>query len=205
LSDIILPNTHKLWEKGVSLDLYSRDYDYYAEKQNFTKLGKSVHDYKYKTYFKGIEKQELLDQLTDVIINFLKLNNENQERTFNSCIAVPSNRKEGNSLPNDLALNLSKRINWLQDQSSILFKNRELPIMKNISDPAERIKILKGAYSVNESISIDEVKGFLVIDDIYHSGATVREVCRTLKKSIPSVPRYVLTVTHLKAVWTERR
>lgn len=196
-----MPNDHKLWVKGFSLSVYSKSYDFYARKQDFTDIGRTIHEYKYYKNLDGARKIDAVAFCERKMIDFFDLNVVGSEIFFDSCIAVPSNNSAGISLPSAVVKNLARRFSWLQNASELLAKTREVPVIKEISDPRVRIDALKGAYSVALSPSIFNSKGILIVDDIYDSGATVREVARTLKKVYPNVPRYVFTFAHLKSLW----
>jgi predicted amidophosphoribosyltransferase len=103
----------------------------------------------------------------------------------------------------DLAHQLSIKFEWLNDDSNFLTKTRELDSIKQIGGEKQRAEYLKGAYSTKESSEPAEIYGFLVIDDVFETGSTLREICRTLEGSFPGIPRYVLTVTQKKptVIW----
>ncbi len=202
---IILPNTRKLWERGYSVSLYSRSYDSISGQQDFTDLGRLVYEYK---YFRGLSesrRNEIVAICAEQIAKTLKLDNESKEFDFNSCVGVLPNGKSGHSLPQDLAIYLSQKYAWLRNDSKCLTKTKDLPQMKNISNYGLRSETLSHAYGVDESFDLSEVEGFLIIDDIYESGSTLRELCRTLKRSKPDIPIFVITLTHLRSVWSEQR
>ena len=196
-----MPNDHKLWVKGFSLSVYSKSYDFYARKQDFTDIGRTIHEYKYYKNLDGARRIDAVAFCERKMIDFFDLNVVGSEIFFDSCIAVPSNNTAGISLPNEVGKNLARRFAWLQNCSELLVKNRELPVIKDIGESRSRIEALRGAYSVSLSPLISNSKGILIIDDIYDSGATVREVARTLKKIYPDIPRYVFTFAHLKSLW----
>jgi hypothetical protein len=194
-----------LWEKGVSLSLYSRSYNPITQKQDFTDLGQAVHEYKYYKDLPLPRRQELVRVCSGAITRTLKLEDEIERPNFNSCIGVMPNRNSGHSLPKDLALQLSIKFDWLRDDSNCLSKVKELPVMKSLTDYSLRKEALKGAYEVTPDYDFGGIRGFLIIDDVFESGSTLREICRTLNRVVPEIPRYVLTLTHLKEVWSAPR
>ena len=204
MSHIILPNTNKLWKLGISLSLYSRDYDWYSHEQEFTNLGRAVYEYKYFKNITDERRSGLVELCVDEAVSVLNITSDQQSVDFDACIAVPSNREIGHSLPEDLAEELCQRFSWIKDYSASLFKNRPISTLKNLTESARQIE-LKGAYSITNSNSFSGTRGFLIIDDIYGTGSTMREVCRTLKKAYPDIPRYVLTICHLRSVWSQQR
>jgi len=202
---IILPNIRKLWVRGYSLSLYSRSYDSVSGKQDYTELGKLVYEYK---WFKGLSESRrnaIVAFCADEISKTLKLDSETKEFNFNSCIGVIPNGTSGHSLPQDLAAYLSQKYAWLRNDSKCMFKTRDLPQMKNLADYDLRKESLSNAYVVDSNYDLSEVYGVLIIDDIYESGSTLREFCRTLKRSNPEIPKFVISLTHLRSVWSEPR
>jgi hypoxanthine phosphoribosyltransferase len=202
---IILPNSRKLWERGYSLSLYSRSYDSITRKQDYTELGKLVYEYK---WFKGLSESRrnaIVAFCADEISRTLKLDSETKEFNFNSCIGVIPNGTSGHSLPQDLAAYLSQKYAWLRNDSKCMFKTRDLPEMKNLADYDFRKESLRNAYVVDGNYDLSNVSGVLIIDDVYETGSTLREFCRTLKRSNPEIPKFVITLTHLRSVWSEQR
>ena len=201
---IILPNTRKLWVKGYSLSLYSRSYDSVSG-QDYSEIGKIVYEYKWFKQLPPSRRNELVHFCGNAISATLKLEEEVKEFRFNSCIGVIPNGESGHSLPQDLALMLSSKYSWMRDDSNCLKKVKQVPQIKGLKDYQLRKDTLKDAYVVIPDYDFSGVEGFLILDDVYESGATLREFCRTLDRAVPEIPRYVLTLTHLKSVWSEPR
>ena len=68
--------------------------------------------------------------------------------------------------------------------------------LKSIETQAAKEKILRGVFQVNPDMEPERVgKNVLLFDDLYQTGATLREITKTLnnEKYLNSV--YVLTVT----------
>jgi predicted amidophosphoribosyltransferase len=202
---IILPNTRELWERGYSLSLYSRSYDSISGQQDFTELGKLVYEYKYFKRLDDARRQEIVALCAEKISRTLKLEEESKEFDFNCCIGVIPNGTSGHSLPQDLAAFLSNKYAWLRNVSDCMSKVKDLPQMKSLPDYNERKETISEAYVVDTNYDLSGATGLLIIDDIYESGSTLREFCRTLKRSVPDIPRFVISLTHLRAVWSEPR
>ncbi len=204
MSFIILPNVNKLWEKGISLSLYSRSWDPISQEQDFTELGKLVREFKYSKFLKPERGLEITKIFANEVQRVLKLSEKQDAHEFNSLIAIPSNRVNANSLPTAVSHELSSRFPWLKNDSKYLVKNHTIDVVKNL--PVEqRAEKLRGAYATKPDYNLQHVTGFLVVDDVYQSGATLKEVCRTLKRINPQIPRYVLTMTHLRSTWDQDR
>jgi hypothetical protein len=202
---IILPNSRKLWERGYSLSLYSSAFDSETNKQDYSDIGRLVYEYKWFKQLPNERRQEIVKLCAGEIVRTLKLDEDIREFQFNSCIAALPNGTSGHCLPQDLAAEISIAYEWIQNDSQCLRKVKELPQIKNLKDYESRKDTLKDAYEIVANYDFSGVEGFLIIDDVYESGSTLREICRTLNREVPEIPRYVLTLTHLKSVWSESR
>jgi predicted amidophosphoribosyltransferase len=200
MSYIELPNDSQLWVKGIALDWYTTGYD--KEKLEYIKsdLGQSVREYKYFSQLNQKRREAIVRKCSDSISKVLRLEEELEKPNFNACIGVAPNRKTGHSLPLDLALQLSIRFDWLKDESNCLVKTRDMDTIKKLKGEKLRAGALQGGYKVNESFDYSGIRGFLIIDDVFETGATLKEVCRTLQSRFPAIPRYVLTITQVKPV-----
>jgi competence protein ComFC len=80
---------------------------------------------------------------------------------------------------------------------SAIRKVKEIPELKNVYDPKERKRLLKGAFEANaEAISGQRI---LLVDDLYRSGATMNAVTELLLASGASeVYAFALTQTRTK-------
>jgi hypothetical protein len=70
---IILPNINKLWEKGISLSVYSRSWDPISQEQDFTELGKLVREFKYSKFLKPERGLEITKIFANEVQRVLKL------------------------------------------------------------------------------------------------------------------------------------
>ena len=138
IADIILPNDHKLWVKGVSLGVYSRSYDFHTRTQDFTDIGRAIYEYKYFRNLPLNRKNEAISFFENKMINFYKLDEDVNSSLFDTCIAVPSNNVAGVSLPLEVIKKLKLRFDWLQNCSELLHKTREIPVIKDLNDSNER-------------------------------------------------------------------
>ncbi len=204
MADIILPNIHKLWVRGVSMSIYSTNYDWDTGEKDFTTLGQYVYEYKYYRNLSSQRRDEIVGKCSVELSNFLKLSSDSPDLQFNSCIGVPPNREGHSSLPLEVAEKLSANFQWLRNDSRCVSKSRKLPIMKETA-PKLRPEALRAGYDLDPNYDFKGIYGFLIVDDIYESGATLREICRTLKRAQPEIPRYVATFTHLSSVWSQHR
>ncbi len=200
MSYLELPNEAKLWERGIALDWYTQGFDKEINKYIKTELGQAVREYKYYSQLKQVRRDSIVNKCVDAVTKVLGLEKTEEKLTFNSCIGVAPNRKTGFSLPLDLARQLSIKFEWLNDGSDSIVKTKELESVRTVSGEILRAEILKDGYAVRESAKGVGIRGFLIVDDVYETGATLKEICRTLERAFPDIPRYVLVVTQKKPV-----
>ena len=117
------------------------------------------------------------------VINFLK--------NVDMAVFVPLHEKR----LKERGYNQTKLIfgEWLASMNvppkDILIRTKITPHLFNLS-PKERTEILKGAFTTVEGADVAD-KNILIVDDIYTTGATVRECAAALKK-IDAAKIYVL-------------
>lgn len=196
-----IEDSNNLWNIAIALDWYS-NWEKLKFKPIKTPLGQVVHEYKYYRNLTAERREEIVRFCVDSIIRVLRLQEDVEKPTFNCCIAVMSNSESIHSLPKDIALQLSYRFDWLRDESRCLIKTRKIDAMKNISRE-KRPGHISGVYQVDSSYSMAAPRGFLIIDDVYETGSTLREICTVLQRAYPEIPRYVLSITRrrIPLVW----
>ena len=185
----------KYWLEGYALAMYSSSYDF-IEGQSFTELGEAVHKFKYWK----LPPQDR-DRIQDLCVRSMQkalLDKFGTNLPFNFIVAVPANRKEGHSIPPLMSKDLAGRsAGQFTDATKSLVKLKELPSMKNLSTE-EKAVALSDAYLFKDNLP-QPLKGILIIDDIFHTGTTLRFVARSIGLTYPEVPKYVMTLTALKS------
>lgn len=186
-----LPNRGYEWDEGFSLGPYSS-----GPAHERTWEGDHVHRYKYRT-LKNAEREQIVDELSNRLLRVL-WSVFRDKHPFAVCLAVPGNRG-GPSLPHEVCRTLSARYDWLTDCSSAIVKTRELGTVKPVSK-RERSKYLSGAWQIDtQRLPLALAReGILVVDDVYDTGATMREMSRTLRRAFRREPRqYMVAITHV--------
>jgi len=98
-------------------------------------------------------------------------------------VPVPLHKKRKNWRGFNQAEILAKTLSRKFDvgYSAILFRNRETKTQVGLSRE-ERKKNIKGAFSLSQGANVNG-RDFLLVDDVYTSGATIREAAKVLKSS----------------------
>ena len=186
-----------VWKSAGALSLYS-----YRRKPfvQYSDLGRSINRYKYHYDELSHEKKLEIENYCFKQIRDCLQKKFTGIPPFNFLVPVPPNSDNRISLPNRIAEIFIKNYpNYFIDCSPFLKKTRELESIKKIpGESIEERKIhSKNAYQLEE-ITRNDIRGFLVIDDVYQTGTTVREIAALLNRHYPEVPRYLITLTALK-------
>jgi len=180
-----------IWRLGWALDLHTKSSNYISPKEfdtEYTEIGKMLYMLKYQN-----DKSQI-QPLADKLYEFIK--DRRATSLISSIIPVPPSDEDRKFQPvTELADALGKKLG-IKVLSDCIQKIKPTETLKSIEDPAERQKILLGAFRVNPEVEPDWVgNNILLFDDLYRSGSTLKEITKTLnnEKHIKSV--YVLTVT----------
>jgi hypothetical protein len=201
-----LPNKEHLWTWGMSLGLYSKPFWATGGTHENTTYGEMINLFKYHENIAQAERTRISKEFAREVFAFLA--NELRQNfptssklPFNVCVGSPENRGTGRSLPRDICRILANDHKWLNDGFEGIIKTRAGEVIKEVPY-SERSTKVNGLYSVDKNKMPAPKFGFLIIDDVFETGSTVGELCKTLEKEYPGVPRYIIALTHLHA--TER-
>jgi len=147
---------------------------------------KLIHALKYQRV------REIANTLSKILIEFLDKNgfNESIEKYRQHLVIVPvplynfRERERGFNQASEIGKQISRyyKIPFAQ---RALTKHKNTEPQADIENKEDRAKNISGAFSINWSGSDpDQLKNKIVIliDDVYTSGATMRECARTLRK-----------------------
>ena len=188
-----LPNRGYEWETGISLGPYRTGVSHVI-----TSLGSQIRDFKYWSLPEN-ELLSLADGLTNLVLQAL------WERfaspPFSFLLAVPPNHHGKPSLPRHICKSISDRYpDRFTDMSSSVVRARELDSVKGVHK-GSRARYLKGAWEIDTRKFTRPPKGsgVLIVDDVYDTGATMREMSRTLRRVFSrDVNQYMLAVSHVE-------
>lgn len=206
-SAVHLPNHSNKWHWGMSLALYSKPYRETNGVQINTSQGEMINSYKYHEEMTDVQRQEIArnfaNQVFKLLSSELKKDYPDPRRRppFDVALGLPENRNTGRSLPRDICKLLALEYPWIKDGFNGVIKTRQGIVMKGI--PAhERPSKVAGLYGLDKKSMPEPKFGFLIIDDVFETGSTVGGLCDTLQNEFPTIPRFVVALTHLHA--TER-
>jgi len=190
----------KSWVWGHSLGLYSKPLAQTGGDYELTIHGEKINYFKYQDEADQMERYVIAEYFSDEVFRAIKSGLEPKYASppFNVCIGPPENRNTGHSLPNYVCQKLAKKLNWMKNGFDSVKKTRSGEVMKKVPREERSLK-LNGLYRIDSSRLPEGVFGILIIDDVFETGSTVEAVCDALEMEFPSIPRFVVALSHLHA------
>ena len=157
---------------------------------------KQIRNYEEHIYifkYEGIIRKKILDYkfkeqayLYKTFVNFLLKNEKIFEKikTYDTIIPVPISKKRKKERGYNQSYLISREIaiqTKLECINNCLYKTKNI-IEQSKLNKEERQKNIEGVYELKNSKKIENKK-VILIDDIYTTGSTVNECCKTLKKA----------------------
>ena len=177
------------WVEGYVLDLHSISstflgYDGSIPRfdTKYTELGELVNRLKYRG------DSAAVPSLVDTAEQFIR----GVKWTFDCIVAAPPSISRKLQPVTEVARELSSRLGVPVCDKAVV-KVKTTPPMKNIEFPADRAKMLQGAFRGEPN----EVRGkrVLLIDDLFEYGSTVGAVANVLLTEGEAVAVYLLALT----------
>lgn len=176
------------WQFGWALDYhttFSRRLPSGDFETGRTKLGELLYRLKYR------HDRQVIGPIAEAVADFLRPLSITP--TLSAIIPVPPSDTSRPFQPvHELAVAIGRRVG-LPVLADILVKVKDTRALKNVDDPTERHQLLRDAFQVDDLLF--RGKSVLLFDDLYRSGATLKEITRTLHRQGGAARVYVLVVT----------
>lgn len=78
---------------------------------------------------------------------------------------------------------------------NLIIKTPNGKSLKDLNSKAEKIEALQGTIGLNEAITNEGIWNLLLVDDLFHTGASLEAVCATLRSYRKIGKIYVATLT----------
>lgn len=176
------------WKAGWALDLHTLSSVKNANgtfDNTYTDIGKALNQLKYHN------DQNQLNYLVSRLTTFMKTRMVTSY--LDVIIPVPPSKQRDFQPVYAMADFLGKNINKKVD-FNFLLKNRSTSQLKEMQDPQERERALSGIFSLSNP-ALYEGKKVLLVDDLYRSGSTLKEITRVLYAQGKVSNVYVVTLT----------
>lgn len=155
----------------------------FAADYNQIILKQVIHSFKYPPYIVNLK-----NTLSLLIISYIKLSYNSFFENFCNFILVPvpshysAIKKRGFDHTKELTKTLKEVLGLSACLDLVVKTKRTLPQMQLSRE--ERLKNLTGAFQINSNFtSFAPGKNFLIIDDVFTTGATMNEIAKLLKKN----------------------
>ncbi len=177
---------HGNWKAGWALDLHTT---------SSVKLPNGKFDNTYSTTGNALNRLKYhdetiyIDNLVQELVTFM--NTRLVTRHLAVIVPAPASKDRALQPVYEIAKRVARRLNLPYDES-YLKKIKNTAELKSIDCPDERSKLLSGAFHVD---SCYKGKKVLIIDDLFRSGSTLKELTKTMYNvgSVDNV--YVVTLT----------
>ena len=175
------------WKAGWALDLHTissipignGNFD-----TKYTNIGKALNELKYH------QNNQQIDILANYIVEFLKTRLVTPY--IDVIIPIPPS-KERNIQPVISIANKVSQILNIPIDTEYIIKTKSTDELKSIDNPEQRKEILNGAFAVRDLRYIN--KKILLLDDLYRSGSTLKEITKILYNNGKVQNVYVITLT----------
>ena len=176
------------WKAGWALDLHTISSVKNANggfDNTYTDIGYALNQLKYH------HSTEKLNYLGNQLVKFM---NTRMVTPYLDVIlpVPPSNQRDIQpvyEIASLLAKGFDKKIDF-----NFLLKNRSTSQLKSMQDPQERERELSGVFSLGNP-TLYQGKKILLVDDLYRSGSTLKEITRVLYEQGKVSNVYVVTLT----------
>jgi len=180
----------KFWIEGWACSKYS------AKAYVKTPIGNLVKKVKYERdpSYTELERTQDAKKISSKVIEMIKWLYDSKNLPFDICLSPPSHQNK----PLDLAQYIAKSISGgsVKYAEKVLVERMELTAVKNMTKYERSIQLLDNfVFDCPEEFY--PKKGFLVVDDVFETGSTLKGICRAINQVFPGMPRYVITATYI--------
>lgn len=189
---VCLREIRGIWDQGWVLDKHSvgsvcvgnNQYGHPIFETTRTEVGEANFQLKYRNDW--TQTKPLAQAIADNI--YPKLNN------VGFIVPMPASNQRPRQPVTELAEELSAIVNKPMFQN-LLTKSPTGTSIKNLNSKEEKISAIGESFSVNDEIENKGLWNVLVIDDLFHTGASMEAACKALRKYQKVRKIYVAALT----------
>ncbi|HEX8451363.1 MAG TPA: hypothetical protein VF647_04645 [Longimicrobium sp.] len=182
------------WDEGFTLDVHTVSAEYLGDDLNghpqFDTTRSEIGEALFRLKYRG--ERDASATLANVAAEFVRL----RGFAVDVVVPVPPSRVRSFQPLAAIASRLAANLGAGYDPKS-LRKIRDTPELKSMADMADREAALAGAFEVRGSALTG--KHILLFDDLYRSGASMREAARTLRTQGGAASLRALALTRTRS------
>ena len=180
------------WDEGWVLDKHSISSEYLGEDEHGhpqfntirTEVGEATFKLKYRNDW--AQAKPLAQAIADNIYTKLSL--------VGFIVPMPASSQRARQPVTEVANELGVLVKT-PVFSNLLIKAKNGKSLKDLSTKDEKIEAIGSSFSLNDEISENGQRNVLVVDDLFHTGASMETACKLLR-TYPKVGRiYVAALT----------
>lgn len=165
------------WSKGIVLDKHTlssvctgyNEYGHPIFDTTRSEVGESLFQLKYRNNWSKIKP--LAQAIADSLINLPQ---------FSFIVPMPPSNPRTKQPVSELAIALGKILD-IPVFNNLLQKTHNGQSLKDLATRAEKDAALKDSFSIRDEIQNQGKWDVLLIDDLYHTGASMEAACNALK------------------------
>lgn len=166
------------WDKGYALDKHMLHSTFTGNNEQGhpqfdnvrTEAGEAVFQLKYRNQWDQAEA--LAQAVTDLIVPHFE--------PINLVIPMPASQQRARQPVHTVAAALAQKLG-VHMFEGILIKNYTGKSLKDLDTREEKVNALAGTITLGDQITSDGKYNALVLDDLFHSGASMEAACAVLR------------------------
>lgn len=179
------------WTKGAVLSKHTSSSVFIGENQfghpmfntTRTEIGEALYQLKYKSDWSKV------DFLANAIYEFIK-----HDTSINFIVPMPASNPREKQPVSEIANLIAKKLG-VPIYHNILAKTQNGQSLKDLNTKEAKNELLKNSFTVYDSIANNVKWNALLIDDLYHTGATMEAACKALQGYSKINNVYVIALT----------
>lgn len=183
--NVSLRQVHGPWDDGWVLDKHSlgsicvghNAYGHPVFETTRTEVGEATFQLKYRSDWS--QAAPLAQAIASYILPKLP--------KIGFIIPMPASTYRPRQPVNEVANELGRQVN-VPVFNNILLRAAGGKSLKDVATKEEKIEILKGGFSIQDMIPSEGVWDVLIVDDLFHTGASLEAACQALR-GYPKVRR----------------
>lgn len=179
------------WSKGSALTKHTLSSIYIGNNSSGypmfdttrSEIGEALYQLKYKFDWSKVEF------LANAIYEYIK-----DDKSINFIIPMPASNPREKQPVSEIANIVAQKLG-VPIFHNILSKTQNGQSLKDLNIKEDKIELLKDSFTVKDAITNNGKWNVLLVDDLYHTGATMEAACKALQSYSKVNNVYVIALT----------